>query len=250
MRDSKLPLLLALGLLLGACQASDEQGSPPPTLPQTDQPRELGRACSADDDCVSGTCLTVIGPGGPSAFCTQPCETDDDCSDLAPVCGVGPDGSPVCAFACDGIHHYGFSCGDDDRPVACGPDATVCDQCGCPEGMRCTPGVGCGEQSEVGGPCAFDGDCTSDNCSFLAQVCRVPLGSACTDRDCDSCLSDGDEHSYCSRECVADAQCNGGICVWDGVNALCVQRCEGPSDESCPGTCQPEPNSPRFYCAL
>src|SRR5688572_22078320 len=104
--------LLGLWLLLGACEASDEQGTASPPPPQTQEPRELGRACDVDEDCASGTCLTIMGLGGPSALCTQPCETDDDCGDLAPVCGVGPDGSPVCAFACDGIHHYGFGCID------------------------------------------------------------------------------------------------------------------------------------------
>jgi hypothetical protein len=80
---------------------------------------ELWEPCSENGECVDGLiCYGAIagGPGGGSVggFCTQPCETDDECTedepsgDIAPTCG----NTGGCRFDC--------SEGGD-----------------CPEGMEC-----------------------------------------------------------------------------------------------------------------
>jgi hypothetical protein len=223
----------AVSLLIssGGC-GSDNTVPPSP-------PAKLASYCNNDSDCGPGvTCLHLPDQklGVTWTFCSVPCKTDADCAGHQMVCGVAPDGSGMCFDPCTADTSY-FVC-LNGVPTACGQvDQTHCASCGCPAALRCVATVGCMDKVDVGGACQTDSDCKSDNCSAVAQVCRVALGQACTAANCDVCFTSPD-WSYCSRECQSVSDCGDGMCVSESNEPFyCRLRCSSSTDAACPGTC-------------
>jgi hypothetical protein len=125
----------------------------------------------------------------------------------------------------------------------------TCERCGCAEGLRCVPEVGCRPAQAVGEPCARDAECASENCSGFAGVCRVAVGDACDSSNCDRCYSFAD-WSWCSRECFPD-ECNrAGACLGDyDTGFYCYPDCGLDANaKTCPETCSRAIDGP-LYCA-
>ena len=230
--------LLALG---AACSGS----KPPPSKAAIFDP------CTADEECASGL-FCASSPEG--RHCTLACATTADCPDEYYLeCGVLADGTRACLPGCylsSGLS--GFAC-VDGVPTSCerlGDEH--CESCGCDPGLACLTGTGCVPPSDVGGPCDGDEDCLSNNCSTFDGVCRVPLGTPCSASDCDYCL-DG---WYCSRQCRAEADCQGGRCLGesDGHGQFtgvyyCRPSCHPAASDACHGSeCRWHTNAQYYYC--
>jgi hypothetical protein len=223
---------LGLALTLVATMVACSGGKPQPALPL----HTLGIGCAANAECASGLCLSRP----PSyAFCSAVCQTNADCGGAPPgetfACGILPDRSRACVYGCPRSGAR-FAC-VGETPTACELlDDPPCSSCGCPEGLSCLQKRGCQPPSGVGGPCDYDSQCTTNNCSTFAHVCRVPVGSACTIDSCDRCLSLSSGWSYCSRECRGMSECNGGYCY--GIDAGDdFYTCQPPCSASC--ACEP-----------
>jgi hypothetical protein len=234
-----------LVVLAWACQGSDTGGRKRETPGWP-----LGGPCDSNKDCESGQCqINVRNNVGLPAFCSKPCSVDADCSvslSMSLVCGIDPGGTRACVPRCD--EGRGFAC-KDGTSVACQQlDETYCEECGCEASLRCEAAVGCMPKRGVGEPCSANSDCHSENCSLFAQVCRVPIGSACSINDCDRCIGIG-SGGFCSRECTGDAECNGSACLGDPEVRFftCRPGCRSVDDLSCPGTCRYSDNG-RLYC--
>jgi hypothetical protein len=241
-----------IGMIVGACTGSSSEDGAKPV-------NNTGQSCTSNSDCPGGFCVTVMDrtplEQRTSSSCSMGCERDSDCtSDFAVTlqCATLPDGSKGCATACNGgFAPPGYVC-QNGSPVACEiVGEQYCEACGCPMSLRCKPGEGCVAKSDVGGDCAFDHDCRSNNCSTFGGVCRVPLGSACDGTNCDRCLTHAGGWSYCSRDCDSEYDCQGGHCVSYSFNLeyVCQPPCKSLSDASCPGDCDYPPGSTDFiYC--
>jgi peptidoglycan-associated lipoprotein len=109
------------------------------------------------------------------------------------------------------------------------------------------PGTGCEPKNDVGGPCASNSDCNTDNCSPLQGICRTPIGEACTTDNCDRCLSSG-SFTFCSRRCTSASDCNGSECLGDSIAQIyyCTPACTA----ACSGACQYTSDFSTQYCAL
>ena len=230
----------ALLLVLASCQNGEQYS--------------LGQSCVPTEGCGSRfECEPMLG------VCTEACTSDSDCVVTDPsggsfVCGVLSDGRQGClANYCDARDYYGGYGGYSTTciegvPTACtqAPEA-ACLDCGCPNGSRCDPGVGCVDLSDVGGPCLRDQDCRTLNCSVndgaVLGQCYVPVLAACERNNCALCTSDGTGFSFCSRPCSGDDECNGGLCIgtvgYDGLlsDTTCRPRCNTPQCSG--GTCKP-----------
>lgn len=208
----------------------------------------LGADCTKARDCASAVCLKPNKHSG-VAFCSQGCSADKDCQGERTadgqklVCGIGLEGEKACVRPCAQVPGNTSGSLGLTQAVACIEGvATACDfagqaeclTCGCPDGQRCEPGVGCQGRSEQGGPCRKDADCRTLNCSASAHVCRVPEGQPCTKDNCDRCMTGPNGFSFCSREC-ANTGCAEGECLAvEGEPGYC----EPPCSASCPGTCE------------
>lgn len=162
----------------GSCTASGTvcqsnvcvaQSTPDAGTDAGNQLKMTGEACTADAQCVDGTCLQV---GFDSGYCTKACTTSVDCfagsqcgvnpSGIGPakVClkqcsnpGVAPGGCrsgyvceanagtsgvPVCFPACTSVTQCGLAPDCDSRGFCCGGDGFVC----C-NGNTCLNGTSC-----------------------------------------------------------------------------------------------------------
>lgn len=204
----------------------------------------LGAYCYDDDACGSGLCL--------EGFCSSSCDSDADCSsdELPMVCGVGPDGSNVCAPGCSTLAS-GFAC-DGGIAVHCSQVTTdSCGSCGCDGSTYCDYDTdACLPLETVGNPCTRDSHCASDNCSEISHVCRVPIGAACTNADCDRCESRSGVGTYCSRECDSNSDCDGDLCIGNSSIDLyyCANECSPSNTSACPGECDPVSGSSDYFC--
>lgn len=213
------------------CAAGPDSGAPDSGSPGS---------CRRGADCASLVCESEV--------CVPVCRDSGDCA-TDQVCVENSLGTRTCAAPCAQLPDD-YVC-IDDLPVACS-DApeTACETCGCPGGTRCEVGVGCIELRDVGEACVNDAECSSANCSEFAQVCRVPVGQACTPDNCDYCMT-ATGLSFCSRECWIGDQCNGFECIGNRITDVfhCMPGCSSSSDASCPGTCRRSTdNTSRFYC--
>ncbi|HVY32759.1 MAG TPA: hypothetical protein VHB79_39760 [Polyangiaceae bacterium] len=269
--------LSGLAAACGSTSNSGDTGTSPTTTPTNTggtasgpTPIRIGRECyGAAAVCAdNGFCLELTGLQ-PTSFCSKACSSDSDCSG-GTQCGIGPDGSQTCLNseicselpadlcqrdpgACDSrspsYERRNLTC-VDGVPTACAAaDATQCKHCGCPSGQFCSPGTGCSAQAEVGEPCEGDAGCVSNNCDLRAHVCRVPIGAACTADNCARCVR-GNGWSSCSRDCIDNAECNGGFCLgYEGGNSACYPACKTYADPTCPGECHNVENSPSdLFC--
>lgn len=141
-------------------------------------------------------------------------------------------------------------------PAPCsGATTEDCETCGCPSGQWCSPEMGCVPLAGEGEPCDVDAQCNTNHCSDVAKVCRIPVGSPCTDQNCDLCVHRDEGWSYCSRYCSTGVSlayerevCNGGVCASvDGVGT-CHQSCSGALDSSCPGDCHANAAGSAWSC--
>jgi len=207
--------LVFCSIFLGCSSAGNS-----PTLKHS----ELGYTCLSDSQCGSSEFCTNIGDYrlGDRFVCSKYCTADADCpvpySGANPLqCGILADGSKGCIRECIGL---GVAC-INGVPTACkATDDSHCDQCGCPDGLRCNTNgsVSCVPKLSEGEVCATDGDCLSDNCSPTNKTCRVAVGSPCTSDNCDRCAGNAATGwSYCSRLCGYSSQCNAGDCLISDV---------------------------------
>jgi hypothetical protein len=210
---------VAAAQLVGGCSSDGSS----PKVP-------VGKYCQSDPECGGGGfCL--------ENKCSKPCKEDRDCSQddsgaYPLVCGVDPQGASSCVPDCE--HNDGYVCLDGVSTACAQAPDDQCETCGCPNSQRCEPGVGCMPKRAAGEPCKSDDDCNTDNCSDFAGVCRVPIGSACTASNCDTCLS-AEGWSYCSKECGGNYECAGGLCLGYAGVFYCRPPCSSFSDDSCPG---------------
>jgi|GEM_PF-2882793 len=161
---------------------------------------------------------TAAGLGGS-------CRSNADCaSDGQLACGVDASGKHSCISSCAFLSPN-YTC-VDGVPTSCKfAPPTHCSVCGCSSESYCPhDGTECAPKHAVGEPCETDEYCSSDNCSRVFGVCRVPLEATCTIDNCDVCLV-AEGWSYCSRECGA-YECHGRICE----NGICNPQCN-----NCPG---------------
>jgi hypothetical protein len=223
---------LAIGLLCAGSIAGCNLES------SSAKPSALERSCTSDNDCGDGEFCTRIWPIGYEdqeiSFCSKPCQTDADCATRNPyfVCGILDDNTRGCTYHCGAS---GIAC-VNGVPTACvAAGDAYCDECTCPQSLTCQSGVGCVEKQPFGGPCIYDDNCVSNNCSPTAKVCRVAGGSTCTTENCDMCLTyPGTSWSFCSRKCdYSTGQCgDSGVCLTTGTNSRCYASCSG-----CPASC-------------
>ena len=237
-----LVVLVVLGLqALVGCGTSDTEG---PKL-------ALGQSCQYDVECPGGFCL----PGERRqelAYCTKHCASNADCgSDGSMACGSDATGQRSCLQGCNSTNPNQVCI--DGVPTSCKiAPQEQCEKCGCPGALRCQPGMGCVAKSAKGEPCKKDSDCSTDNCSRFAGVCRVPLGAACDGSNCDLCFA-ATGYSYCSRECAANVECESGLCLGDTGFFYCRPPCTSLSDSSCPAqqcdfTETDQPGRSRYFC--
>lgn len=218
--------LFAFGLLFGACDGESGDANKP-----NGAYGAYGASCASDADCESGLCH--------DAFCTIECDETTDCDQgYGRSCGMVR-GVRVCVPGCS---HDEYGCVDGVSTWCEDLDETHCESCGCPEALRCEPGVGCVAKSDEGGNCLKDSDCLTENCSLFAGICRAAVGAPCTVENCDQCLA-AEGWSYCSRECLIDNACNVGntltsLCRGGGGIYHCAPRCSGAADPNCPGNCR------------
>lgn len=178
----------------------------------------IGARCASGSDCASGMCLPVEN------VCTAPCAESAECGSL--VCGRttcdAPEGCAMCVPPC-GTGDY--TCVEGvSTSCALVTDETHCLDCGCADSIdHCVRDVGCFPPAEVGEPCVLDSDCSSRSCSTFGDVCRVPVGQACTAENCDTCLTLPSGSTYCSRECRTPTDCRGMSCV--GIATLGFYEC-------------------------
>jgi hypothetical protein len=245
--NPRMALLASLLLsAVAAFAASGCEGGAGPTkyTTYTPTPVPLYGSCRANSECQSGLCLT-IGPSTssyPTQACSQPC--DGTCPSGG-ACGTAPDGSMKCLPSCTTYENGQYVCsGGVEVPCSVAGDSH-CDVCGCPSSLRCAPGQGCVDKSDVGGPCASDSDCKTDNCSSISNVCRVPVGQACTQDNCDLCRTNGTNYSFCSRDCTSDSDCNGSYCLGYATSGYtCMPKCTA----GCPDSCQYTSDLSEQYC--
>lgn len=202
-----------------------------------------GEECYDDTECASGRCGWSESTG--ERTCVGTCTSHADCTAVGgPLDRCGADG--FCVESCE--HSWEGSPCVDGVPTSCeAVDESYCGVCDgfCP-GQRCVPEVGCAPLSMVGEECLQDSDCNTNNCSQIAGVCRVQVGGACDETNCDRCLSEGD-WSYCSRECtgVGDQCPTRDLCIGrhDENHYWCRPSCTG-----CPGTCEYTSDYSTRYC--
>jgi hypothetical protein len=214
--ESSFYAILFLGGLLGAGCKPTGGGS---------AEAGFGTECTTPTQCTSGICVEVYGVYD-EGYCSMPC--DKGCL-AGYACGTGPDGAQACMRSCTMGSSY-YAC-IDGAPVACAVvDQTHCDDCGCPESLRCESGVGCVPLSDVGGPCTGNSDCTSNNCSTYLGICRTPVWAPCTVDNCDICMTvNSTGETFCTRVCDGPEQCNGGPCIGSTDTYFCERPCSGCS---------------------
>ncbi len=81
-----MALVVTIAGLSVGCSAADDDGS------GQSQPKEIGAACGADDECDTGICA-------PAGICTKSCDAHSDCG-CAPGTTNGDISYGRCEFGC------------------------------------------------------------------------------------------------------------------------------------------------------
>jgi hypothetical protein len=246
-RTLLIRLLLSVGLCAGitACgqagtekqpagwQTTEEFDEPDPDTTEEDEtpddsdPDEMempddpeptgapdGAPCSADDECLGGTCLT--GPDWPDGYCTHE-GCDGTCDSPDSGC-VDSDLGNFCAEYCssDADCREGYGCSQEP-----GSPGRVCVRVtGAPDGAPCTADDDC-----AGGTCITewpDGYCTTVGCDNFEDCSRQGENNMCLRNR---------GGNLCVRICTEDSQCREGY----------VCQMFGRGDE---GMCSPDPAQP------
>gem|GEM_PF-4624383 len=248
-----------------------------------EDPKPLGAACVANDDCTTGVCRDF---GADGSLCTTACSTAEVCEATGSmVCdtssGFCAPPCPVRATMGDGVDRlvcYGgmFIACTSLTPIA------GCALCGCEPfgGGRCVSSRGCMEPRADGEMCSVGEECSSNNCLDVTHTCGLPRanGEACASgRDCAStfCLdvthtcgqphADGDACAT-ARDCVSnlclatnvcgvpqpmgepcrtDTECETRNCSTDG-DLTTIGHCNMPLLSTCTRSDEPARCS---YCA-
>lgn len=198
--------------------------------------RHVGDSCIAASDCDLGDCVGDVccsSEGGP-------CRADADCCNVP---GLFCNSSSECGF-CQPLGQRCSAPSDCCAPLGC--DGGCCARSGQPCGTSfdccgtytcSSTGTCCAPRDS---PCTSDSDCCSGEgliCDPVTQVCRLPLGTACTGGSCG-----GYPRVTCSRSagccidayrtCSNDTECCSGRCV--------SGKCDcSAHDEACGGCCDP-----------
>ncbi len=168
----------------GACFEGQGQGS---------GTKEIGEPCQSSNECVSGICLSLGGPG----FCTENCAAHTDCP-----CGM------KCTATNDGNY-----CEGGAPKVSCIPDGEAC-----ADASECSSGI-----------CLF-GVCQIA-CSIFTGDALCPDGQGCgrsvIDKPDGFCMKAGLKGT--GEYCAADLECYGLFCH-DGA---CEVPCNPYGPNSC-----------------
>jgi hypothetical protein len=181
---------------------------------------ELGKACSTDDQCMTGHCDGVCCAGGDCCVTLADCKTtktngiDLACNDPSTCQGMGGVVECTTEFRC-------VAKGGSANDTAC--DATtVANSCGSYLPVYCN---GNADQSPPVCPtsCKSDLECdTNAHCDTKTCVLDVPNGNVCLKNlDC------------ASGHCANNFCCDSGDCCGSGLINFC------PANYSAPLTCNP-----------
>lgn len=163
---------------------------PQPSIPSLSLPgngeedeRLDGAPCSADAQCIGGTCMAW-----PDGYCTTlDCTTREDCLNTQEYgCLPGQGQRPsMCVLLCEEAEdcRVGYICRPAGNASYCAPDPDRPPESGPSEPPATGGGVG---EAQDGDPCASAGDCIGDKCLTGSDW---PGG-------------------YCSTTCVEDEDCN------------------------------------------
>ncbi len=177
------------------------------------EPANMGEGCAANEECVTGLCLTEAT----DPYCSATCEDDGDCPSSfhclpdEGVCARGrrSDVGQVCSSNGDCV--LGMFCASNGSDQWC---TRFCsEEMPCPENNDCTP---VGDQSV----CTPTLTGTGDACSAAEQ---------CVSGVCEGVGAGGE--TLCTRFCTSDAPCEPGfICERHGDNnfGLCVEEQGAP----------------------
>ena len=196
----------------GGHDAASEQDSgkapEPPTERRGLADGIVGKPCSANSDCGSGTCqkmLSVVNTVYPGGYCSGACRTNDECGARG-VCASAalPGRTGSCYLGCE-----------DDAACRDGYICRVVSGVG-----RCVPGAKPLPDHVVGNACTSDADCGGTKLSCASALGPLPTPGG-----------------YCSQSCAIDLDCGeGGRCV-NGINistinsGICYRSCG--SDAPC-----------------
>jgi hypothetical protein len=221
----------------------------------------LGEACSSDAQCGGLTCLLPdglpSGDGPPNGLCTQLCESDDQCLELAgsAYCVGFEETAPMqtlsyCILGCVGGMRGAPKCGTRDD-FACGILATSPTTQACVDTNDCTIDQVCFADIEGDPPvcqdmltacrplCRADSDCAAGQfCDFASGFCSAteptgfPIGALCDptlpaeEDECNGfCLATDETNTEgtCAAFCSAGLQGYGCGWVGDGAaDAACL----------------------------
>ena len=229
-----------------ACrQCAAAQGGPSFVTLADTTPCSDGNACTVDDRCQAGACVSgsarVCAAAGPcvdascdpatgcveaatTATCDDgdPCTVGDVCANK--TCAAGEialdcdDGDPCTIDACvagQGCTHDAFSKCDDDNPCTvdtCLPNGTCVNEAfvgACDDGNPCTVGEVCDESQVCGGgeprSCDDGNACTTDACSPAVGCLNLFRNDDCSSGTCGPALCDDGEACTIDDRCVAGA---------------------------------------------
>ena len=222
-----LAVVLCFGLLPSACPDSPDGGIP------------FGEPCDTNNQCATGFCMHWVAER--AGFCSSSCTLSGGCPHGF-TCTPVTSSQWTCLPTCRANQFRpgdGFACASG-RTMRCELVSMheYCAECGCPDGYFCDtqePST-CRPLVRVGNSCSSDAQCVSGNCGTVDghQVCLVPIGSHCTDQNCEVCLGDG---AFCSEQCSVSCLGNNLVCgAWSSDSRYaCVPYCAS-ANGSCPGT--------------
>lgn len=199
-------VLVAAGLLLGACSGDGEGGQ------GTMEPGSCEGSCGTHEVCSGGECRPVCR-------LTKDCDEGDACR-----------GGACYAVACgDGFEEGDEECDNGDRNGDTAACTSACLSASCGDGVVRSGREECDEGSSNGD----DGACTEECSEARCGDGLVWVG----EEDCDEGTSNADD-AACTNQCLA-ARCGDGF-VWAGH-----EQCDDGNeslDDTCPdgpgGTCQ------------
>lgn len=204
----RICVLVATGLLLGACSGDSET----PKAPTMTEPGDCEAACAAGEVCSDGECRAACSR-------SEPCDEVSACRDGACYLVVCGDGEREKDEECDNgdRNDDGASCTSACLKGVCGDGLVRADR----------------EECDEGSSNADDGACTEECLEARCGDGSVWAG----EEECDDGAGNA-EDGACTDECV-QARCGDGL-VWVGHEA-CDDGNETLDDE-CPdgpgGTCQ------------
>ena len=227
-------MTFSFGLVLTYGCGSNTGGTPS----SQNQKSMVGSTCTTANDCGPSEFCTDLGTRWvPYSYCSKSCSADAECANSYTsadwVCGIVQDGSRGCVFNNCGEQYRGVACINGVSTACKAVDDTHCDQCGCPDTQYCGAAGKCIDKVGVGQPCASSDYCQSSNCGSNS-LCRVALGSPCTNDNCDLCLGNPSTgwsgcSDYCTDTsiCIGEASCS--ELTYDRVRYCllpCVPGCE------------------------